>query len=125
MQDWNTELKITTRNENPFLGNGIRSYGAITILGYEQALEITKKQSVFLGEEVLLFGELADGSFIGLFNSRVVFINQMEPEYEKGWRESSVRSPFTLQEFNDALEKDSSLLPTDYWAAFERFSKPV
>jgi len=49
----------------------------------------------------------------------------MEPEYEKGWRQSSVRSPFTLQEFNDALEKDSSLLPTDYWAAFERFSKPV
>jgi len=118
MKDWDNRLSLaTTSSGKPFLGNGLRSYGSISIFGYEQALEVTKNESDWLDEEVLIFGELMDGSFIGLYEGRVVFINPMEPEYEKDWRMSSVMSSLTLPEFNNALENNPCLLPNDYCQA--------
>ena len=106
----------------PFFGSGIRSYGAITIFGKRQSCEYTRGEAEYLDPDVVLIGDLVDGTFLAVQKGQVLYINQQEPEYEDDWRSCAIRTDWSLARFAERLEACAEELPSDFEEARKRFA---
>jgi hypothetical protein len=114
-------LNFVTDSGQAFFGSGIRSYGAITILGKAQSSEYTAAQSEYVDDDVVIIGQLMDGSLLAVQKGLVLYINQMEPDYENDWQSCAVRTGLSLAAFAKHLEMSAEDLPPDFETARERF----
>ena len=106
----------------PFFGSGIRSYGAISILGKPQSSQYTTDEAEYLDGTVVIIGELVDGTLLAVQKNQVLYINQQEPEYEDDWRSCTIRTNWSLAEFANRLETKAEDLPSGFEEARKRFA---